>query len=73
MLGIKSLIPPKTRERINPESYHKLLSLAWDAMEREGAKDTVNSNEELCLVLLAGKEADINKGDFTKVSLPKQL
>ena len=66
MYAIRTSITPRAREKIDDEGYHQILRSVWAAMVAAGAKD-IEPGKKLCLVLLAGSEAETGKIDFTKL------
>ena len=61
MLGIKVIVPFPTKIQMKPSGYRAMFRVMWGAMEHAGALNTVAWDEDLCLVLLCGKELEINK------------
>ena len=66
MLGVKSLIDPQCRVGASQGTYHQIVRMMWEAMERANAQDSVNKEENLCIALYAGKESEIDKWQPTE-------
>ena len=56
MLGQETVINKKLRERLKPETYHRVLNLMWDAMEGKGVYDAFEK-EDLHITLLVDNKS----------------